>query len=41
LIEYLTKDGRLNLDASDEIVRGALITRDGQIVHEKTRELAG
>jgi NAD(P) transhydrogenase subunit alpha len=41
LIEYLTKDGRLNLDASDDIVRGALITRDGQIVHEKTRELAG
>ncbi|EHQ08079.1 Re/Si-specific NAD(P)(+) transhydrogenase subunit alpha [Leptonema illini] len=41
LIEYLTKEGNLNLDANDEIVKGALITRDGQIVHEKTRELAG
>jgi H+-translocating NAD(P) transhydrogenase subunit alpha len=37
LLDYLIKDGALVLDASDEIVAGTTITRDGQIVHEPTR----
>lgn len=41
LVEYLTKDGRIELDPADEIVKGCLITSDGAIVHEKTREIAG
>ncbi|MSP15533.1 MAG: Re/Si-specific NAD(P)(+) transhydrogenase subunit alpha [Myxococcales bacterium] len=35
LIAHLTdKDGALKLDTSDEIVRGLLITRGGEVVHE-------
>jgi H+-translocating NAD(P) transhydrogenase subunit alpha len=37
LLDYVIKDGALTLDASDEIVAGTTITRDGQIVHEPTR----
>lgn len=37
LLDYLIKDGALALDASDEIVAGTTITRDGEIVHEPTR----
>ena len=34
------KDKAFNLDLNDEILRGALITHDGQIVHAKTKEAA-
>jgi NAD(P) transhydrogenase subunit alpha len=37
LLDYLTRDGALVLDPSDEIVAGTTITRDGAIVHEPTR----
>jgi len=37
---HLTKDGKLNLDWSDDITSGTCVTRDGQIVHAKTRERA-
>jgi NAD(P) transhydrogenase subunit alpha len=37
LLSYLIRDGRLALDADDEIARGATIVRDGEIVHEPTR----
>lgn len=33
LVKYLTKDGSLNLDESDEIVSGMLTTKDGKVVH--------
>ena len=33
LVKYLTKDGRLNLDESDDIVSGMLTTKDGKVVH--------
>ncbi len=33
LVKYLTKDGTLNLDESDEIVSGMLTTKDGKVVH--------
>jgi len=37
LITYLVHDGKLVLDADDEIARGATIVRAGEIVHEPTR----
>ena len=33
LVKYLTRDGSLNLDESDDIVSGMLTTRDGKVVH--------
>ena len=33
LVKYLTKDGYLNLDESDDIVSGMLTTQDGKVVH--------
>jgi NAD(P) transhydrogenase subunit alpha len=42
LLEAITKDGKLNLDRSDEIVRDTLLTENGEILHEATKEaLAG
>ncbi len=37
LLDYITKDGALALDPSDEIVAGTTLTRDGEIVHAATR----
>lgn len=39
LLEYLTKEGAVALDLEDEIVQGALITNDGQVIHEATQKL--
>ena len=33
LVKYLCKDGKLNLDESDDIVSGMLTTKDGKVVH--------
>ena len=33
LVRYLTKNGNLNLDESDDIVSGMLTTKDGKVVH--------
>ena len=41
LVQYLVKDGRFNLDESDEIVQGILTTKDGQVVHQGAREAMG
>ncbi len=38
LVKYLTKDGVLSLDTSDEIVSGILTTVDGKIVHKGALE---
>lgn len=38
LLLHLTRDGAWRLDRGDEITRGCLITRDGEIVHAKVRE---
>ncbi|GIK16558.1 MAG: NAD(P) transhydrogenase subunit alpha [Planctomycetota bacterium] len=35
------KDGEFNLDLNDEILKGAVITHHGEIVHAKTKEAAG
>jgi H+-translocating NAD(P) transhydrogenase subunit alpha len=37
-IQYLVKDGKLNLDLEDEIVRSTLVTRGGEIVNARVRE---
>jgi NAD(P) transhydrogenase subunit alpha len=34
LLELMIKDGELTLDFEDEIIAGACVTRDGEIVHE-------
>ncbi|MEO6990452.1 MAG: Re/Si-specific NAD(P)(+) transhydrogenase subunit alpha [Candidatus Baltobacteraceae bacterium] len=36
LLDYLIKDGALQLDPDDEIARGTTIVKDGTIVHEPT-----
>ena len=38
---HLVKGGKLNLDTDDEITRETLVTRDGEVVHPKIRELLG
>ena len=34
LVTYLTKDGKLSLDESDDIVAGMMTTKDGKVVHK-------
>jgi NAD(P) transhydrogenase subunit alpha len=40
-VRHLTRDGALNLDTSDEITRETLVTRGGEIVHPRVREILG
>jgi NAD(P) transhydrogenase subunit alpha len=37
----ISDEGQLNLDFDDEVIDGACITRDGEIVHEGARAAAG
>jgi NAD(P) transhydrogenase subunit alpha len=42
LLALIAKEGNLNLDMSDEIIRGTTLVKDGEIVHEPTKAaLAG
>ena len=41
LLELMVKEGQLSLDFEDEVIAGACITRDGQIVHEGAKQAAG
>ena len=42
LLALIAKDGTLNLDMADEIIRGTTLVKDGEIVHEPTKAaLAG
>ncbi|OGF97652.1 MAG: NAD(P) transhydrogenase subunit alpha [Candidatus Glassbacteria bacterium RBG_16_58_8] len=36
-LSQMVKDGVLNLNLTDELIKGPLVTHDGQIVHEPTR----
>jgi NAD(P) transhydrogenase subunit alpha len=38
LLGLMIKDGKLELDFEDEVIKGACITRDGEIVHAAARE---
>jgi H+-translocating NAD(P) transhydrogenase subunit alpha len=40
LLELMVKDGELSLDFEDEIIKGACITREGEVVHEGARKAA-
>lgn len=39
LLELITTDGQLAPDWEDEIVAGTVVTRDGDVVHERVRSL--
>jgi NAD(P) transhydrogenase subunit alpha len=41
LLYLITKEGAFQLKPEDEIVAGTLLTRDGQVVHPRLRELLG
>jgi NAD(P) transhydrogenase subunit alpha len=42
LLQLIAKDGTLNLDMNDEIIKGTTLVKDGEIVHEPTKSaLAG
>ena len=34
----ITKEGNLNLDMNDDVIKGAVITKDGDVVHEATKK---
>jgi H+-translocating NAD(P) transhydrogenase subunit alpha len=40
LLELMVKEGKLSLDFEDEIIKGACITREGEVVHEGARQAA-
>jgi NAD(P) transhydrogenase subunit alpha len=40
-VSYLFKDGKLELNPEDEIIKSSLVTRNGQILHEGAREAMG
>lgn len=39
LIDYTSKEGQFNHNMEDEIIGGATIVKDGQVVHERTKAL--
>ena len=41
LLGLMVKEGELSLDFEDEIIKGACITHEGEIVHEGARDAAG
>jgi H+-translocating NAD(P) transhydrogenase subunit alpha len=41
LLGLMVKDGKLELDFDDEVIAGACITRDGEIVNEAAKQAAG
>lgn len=41
LLRHLAKDGRVEVDLSDEITRESLVTHGGQVVHARVRQLLG
>ena len=41
LLHLFTKEGAFQLKPEDEIVAGTLLTRDGEVVHPRVRELLG
>jgi proton-translocating NAD(P)+ transhydrogenase subunit alpha len=35
----VTKEGKLNLDMNDDVIKGTVITKDGEVVHEQTKKV--
>ncbi len=40
-LQHLIKDGELQFDMEDEITRESLLTRDGEVIHPRIREILG
>ncbi len=40
-LKELTKDGELNIDMENEVIRDTLLTRGGEVVHARVKELLG
>jgi NAD(P) transhydrogenase subunit alpha len=40
-VAYLVKDGKVNLNLEDEIVKGTLVAHDGRVVHEAVLKALG
>jgi NAD(P) transhydrogenase subunit alpha len=40
-LKYLVKDGKLELNQQDEIVKETLVIHEGKVVHQKIGELLG
>jgi H+-translocating NAD(P) transhydrogenase subunit alpha len=40
-LQHLVKDGKLQLDMKDEIMRETLVTQDGEVVNARVREFFG
>ncbi len=41
LLTYLVKDGKLELNLEDQIIRETLVTHNGEVVHPRVREALG
>lgn len=41
LLSFLSKDGAINLDRNDEIIKSILVCLDGELVHEGAKEAMG
>lgn len=41
LLQHLIKEGQIELDLSDEITQGVVMTKGGEIVHARVREVLG
>ena len=39
ILKLMIDDGNLNTDVEDDIVQGATVTRNGEIVHSMVKEL--
>ncbi|MCX8105924.1 MAG: Re/Si-specific NAD(P)(+) transhydrogenase subunit alpha [Ignavibacterium album] len=39
LIQHISKDGKINLNQDDEIVKGCLITRNGEVINQRVKDL--
>lgn len=39
LLQYISKDGKINLKLEDEIVKGSLITHNGEVINQRVKEL--
>jgi NAD(P) transhydrogenase subunit alpha len=35
---FVTKEGKLNLDMNDDVIKGTVITKDGDVVHDQTKK---
>ncbi|GJL51896.1 MAG: NAD(P) transhydrogenase subunit alpha [Nitrospirales bacterium] len=40
-LQHLVKKGELKIDMDDEITKGTLLTRDGEVIHQQVREALG